>query len=230
MLPTITMWPSPERSRAGRNARVTRAVPRTFSSYIRRHASRSASATGSRPNAPPALFTSRRTSGSLATNASTEAGSVTSRATARATPPSAPMAAATRSRRSIRRAPATTSNPCRARARAVASPMPLEAPVTTATFGGAISVMAAGALGRPHARGQFDQHLPADRAVLVQQPQEHRTVDPERPAVGAGDDGGGPRSAVQHRHLAEVRAGPERRPLAPGHRQRDRAFQDQVEV
>src|SRR5256885_289244 len=105
MLPTITTWPSPERSRAGRNARVTRAVPRTFSSYIRRHASRSASATGSRPNAPPALFTSRRTSGTLATNASTEAGSVTSRATARATPPSAPTAAAPRSRRALPPAP-----------------------------------------------------------------------------------------------------------------------------
>src|SRR5712692_6829690 len=127
MLPITTTWPSPERSSAGRNALVTRAVPKRFNSYIRRHASRSASAMVSRPNAPPALFTRTRAAGTAAAKASTDSGSVTSSERARP-----PQDAATSRSRSRRRAPSTTSNPTLASARAVAAPIPLDAPVTTA--------------------------------------------------------------------------------------------------
>ena len=55
-----------------------RRTPSTFVSYIERHWSSSASAIGLSPRAPPALFTSSRQSGTEATKASTDAGSVTS--------------------------------------------------------------------------------------------------------------------------------------------------------
>src|SRR5581483_8247481 len=89
--------------------------------------SSSASATGSRPRAPPALLTSTAHSGTWAANASTDAVSVTSNASGRA-----PRGPATSRNRSIRRAPTTTSKPSFTRRAAVAAPMPLLAPVTTA--------------------------------------------------------------------------------------------------
>ena len=61
--------------------------------------------------------------------APTDSGSVTSAGTARTRPPSALILAATSSRRSTRRASSATAAPCRARATAVAAPMPLLAPV-----------------------------------------------------------------------------------------------------
>src|SRR5215218_4099776 len=60
--------------------------------------------------------------------------SVTSHSTAIAFPPSWDTLSTSSSRRSSRRAPAATAAPSAASARTVASPMPLEAPVTTATF------------------------------------------------------------------------------------------------
>src|SRR5439155_15604881 len=128
MLPTITTWPSPDRSSAGRKARVTLDVPRKFTSHIHRHASSSASATGSRPTAPPALLTSTRTSGTCETKVRTDSPSDTS--SDRARPPISP---AISSSRSSRLAPRTISNPEAASARAVAAPIPADAPVTTAT-------------------------------------------------------------------------------------------------
>src|SRR5918995_1795733 len=59
--------------------------------------------------------------------------SVTSHSTAIAFPPSWDTLSTSSSRRSLRRAPAATAAPSDASARTVASPMPLEAPVTTAT-------------------------------------------------------------------------------------------------
>src|SRR5712691_2317483 len=178
MLPTTTTCPSPEASSAGRNAFVTRTVPRKFSSYIRRQASSSASAIVSLPNAPPALFTSTRTSGTWDANAATEPGSVTSSGSARAEPPSRSMEPATSSRRSSRRAPRTTANPSAASDRAVAAPIPEEAPVTIAVPLSA-SDMAASLPGTmrtvpsthpPEAKPTFD---PGRR-------QEHRHRDDER--------------------------------------------------
>ncbi len=133
----MTTWPSPEATSAGSRARVIRSVPSTFVSNIQRHASTSASATGSSPFAPPALLTSTRQSGTAATKASTESWSVTSR---RSAVPS--TSAATAAQRSTLRAPSTTAKPDAASARAVAAPMPELAPVTTAT---GRSVITAGA-------------------------------------------------------------------------------------
>jgi hypothetical protein len=97
-------------------------------SYIERHFSSSAWATGSTPSAPPALLTSTESSGTVSASSATEWGSVTSSRIARP-----PISFASSSRRSSRRAAATTSNPALARARAVAAPIPLLAPVMTAT-------------------------------------------------------------------------------------------------
>src|SRR5438477_305474 len=66
MLPITTTCPFPDASRTGRRALVTRTVPRTFTSNIHRHSSTPAVAMGSRPSAPPALFTSTRASGIVA--------------------------------------------------------------------------------------------------------------------------------------------------------------------
>ncbi len=59
---------------------------------------------------------------------------VTSVGTASAVPPSARITSASRSRRSARRAASTTLAPARPNARAAASPIPAEAPVTIATL------------------------------------------------------------------------------------------------
>src|SRR5579872_5148239 len=124
----LTMTPSPEATSLGRRARVMRSVPITLVSHIWRHLPSSASVSGSRPSAPPALFTSTRHEATAAQKPSTDPASATSSASGHAPGSSAARA----SRRSRRRAPSTTSNPAAARARAVAAPMPLEAPVTTA--------------------------------------------------------------------------------------------------
>ena len=123
----VTMCPSPDAISVGSRACVTRSVPMTLVSNIHRQSSSSASATGSRPLAPPALLTSSFASGTAAAKAATDSASVTSRRTA---VPS--ISAAISAQRSTRRAPSTTWNPASASARAVAAPMPELAPVTTA--------------------------------------------------------------------------------------------------
>src|SRR5215510_13244868 len=88
--------------------------------------------------APPALVTrmSRRPKCSWvrATRRSTCASSPTSVGTTKATPPSAVMSWKTTSRFCCVRAASTTRTPDRARARAVARPIPEPAPVTIATW------------------------------------------------------------------------------------------------
>jgi hypothetical protein len=74
---TVTISPLPEAINAGSSARVTRNVPMTLVSHIQRQSSRSASATGCRPLAPPALFTSTSTRSSRCARESTAAPSVT---------------------------------------------------------------------------------------------------------------------------------------------------------
>jgi len=124
----LTSSPSPLATSAGSSAWVTRSVPSTLSSNICCHWAGSVSATVSRPNAPPALLTSTATSvpTSWASRA-TEAGSVTSQSTA-----VPPISAASGSMRSRLRAAHTTANPSAPSRLAVAAPMPLLAPVTTA--------------------------------------------------------------------------------------------------
>src|SRR5262245_7352743 len=121
------MCPFPLRSRAGNSAFVIRITPITFDSYISRQFSSSASATGSRPSAPPALLTRTETSGRASATRATESGSVTSRCRAR--PPASRAISSTRSRRL---AAPTTLNPAAASERKAAAPLPLLGPVTRA--------------------------------------------------------------------------------------------------
>src|ERR1044072_8192538 len=166
MLVTVTISPSPDPTRAPSRARVIRIVPITFASYIQRHCSSSASATGSRPRAPPAVVRSRSQRGRRAAKASPESGWVTSRAIASA----APISSAISSRRSSRRAPRTTRNPSPASARAVAAPIPLDAPVTTAVLltGGELT------------------HLRQVDPLQVVVPVDRRGVEGQGLAVGGG--------------------------------------------
>src|SRR5690606_33492714 len=99
-------------------------------SYIRCQSSTLASATGSRPIAPPALLTRTSQRSSEAASASTDSWEVTSSVTGVIPGTSA----ASLSSRLRRRAPATTWKPSAASRRAVASPIPLLAPVTTTVF------------------------------------------------------------------------------------------------
>src|SRR5829696_2422650 len=89
-------------------------------------------------NMTPALLTRMsmlpNSSTALRTRSWACCSSVTSHSTAIASPPSRDTLSTSSSRRSLRRAPATTVAPSVASARTVASPMPLEAPVTTATL------------------------------------------------------------------------------------------------
>src|SRR5512139_2012576 len=115
---------------AGRSALVTLRRPITFTSYIARQSSGSDSATGCDPNAPPALLTRTCSVGpTFAASADTSSVEVTSQRTA---VPS--ISAASSWTRSARRAAQTTWYPSAARRRAVAAPIPLLAPVTTAVF------------------------------------------------------------------------------------------------
>src|SRR5436190_14179887 len=160
------MCPWPLARSAGRSAFVTRTTPSTFDSYIARQRSSSASAIGSRPRAPPAECTIKLTSSSAPASSSTEAGSVTSRRSARP-----PTSRATSSQRSTRRAAATMSKPAAARTRALAAPIPLEAPVTIAVPRDDDGAISAGSQPRGPARRRLLREragLPvADRDVVV---------------------------------------------------------------
>src|SRR6266487_319808 len=136
----LLTWPWLRRT-SGRAARVIRRRPSTFVSHMRTTSSSLIASTGSWPSARPALLTSRssrpQTRPTSATNASTLAAEVTSSSS-----PMPPVSSATRRTRSARRAPSTGRKPFPARARAVAAPMPLEPPVTTATrFEAALSTV-----------------------------------------------------------------------------------------
>src|SRR5436190_11093834 len=107
--------------------------PSRLAPTIRRHSSVSAPVIGPRSITPALLTsTSTRPSSDFARSMSecAAASSETSHVTASASPP---MREASASMRSERRAASTTPNPASARATAVASPIPDEAPVTTAT-------------------------------------------------------------------------------------------------
>src|SRR5699024_2802943 len=155
---TKSTSPRPLRRRAGSSALVTRRAPSTLVSYIRCHLPRSASATGSTPRAPPATWTTALSSSPNSScvrsaSAATDASSVTS------TPRVAqPVSSASACSRSSRRATARTCQPSATRRRAVARPMPDEAPVTTAVRGVEGSV-ASWVLGEVMA-SQYAEHVP----------------------------------------------------------------------
>ena len=121
---------APSRARsAGSSAFVTRITPGDVRlPHLRASCSSSASAIGSSPSAPPALWTITSTLGSSSASAADRVriGDVELAAPARRPPRRAA------SQRSSRRAAATVSKPAAASARTVAAPIPLEAPVTSA--------------------------------------------------------------------------------------------------
>src|SRR3954468_201532 len=123
MLPMFTMCPPC--SRCGSARRVMRTSPLMFVSMIVCSSSSVDSANGSRPRARPALLTRMSTppssSSARSTNETQLARSVTSSSSAT----SASMA-------STRRAPPATRTPASRNCFTVASPMPLDAPVTIA--------------------------------------------------------------------------------------------------
>ncbi len=112
------------------NARPVCSRPLRLVAIIRSHSSGSADSNGA-PSMTPAFATTRSAGPSpdrtAPAAASTAARSVTSTGTA-----SPPISAAIASRRSLRRPRTATAAPAAANARAVASPSPLVAPVTTA--------------------------------------------------------------------------------------------------
>src|SRR5215471_3726017 len=130
---SITMAPSPLAIRRGNSALVRLSEPITLTSYMVCQSASCASATYSMPNAPPATLTSTSHRSRDCANASTAATSVTSRISACAEPPRARAWAAASSSRSARRAARITWKPALASCAAVAAPIPLLAPVTTAT-------------------------------------------------------------------------------------------------
>ncbi len=128
-----TTSPRRDARSSGRNAFVARTVPSTFVSYIARHSSILASSTWSTPRPNPAMLSSACTgprAPASATSRATSSSDVTSPTTG-----CAPVRSATSARRSARRANATTSQPRARRNRTHASPMPDDAPVTTARRG-----------------------------------------------------------------------------------------------
>jgi hypothetical protein len=115
---------------------VTLSTPRTFVSIMRSQSSGSASWIGASPAASPAEFTStstsRHVSGSAPSAARTASRSRTSSVIASVPMPcSCSSSSASASSRSPRRATSTSRSPAAANERAHASPMPLDAPVTT---------------------------------------------------------------------------------------------------
>ncbi len=131
------MVPEPDASRAGSSAWVTRSVPSTFTSYIHCQSATEPDSTGSSPRAPPALLTRRVTGpgawAAASASPATDSSEVMSQVTAVACPPAAVISATRSVSRSARRAAASTWKPSAARRRAVAAPIPLDAPVTMAT-------------------------------------------------------------------------------------------------
>ena len=128
---TLTMVPSPRGIIAATAARIARSAEKKLSSS---EAWKSASLTFAKPSrrscTPPTLLTSTSSRPCCSTAWSTSragpSGSI--RSTAKGSTPSRPSRGATV------RAPATTSAPSAASSRATARPMPLLAPVTTATL------------------------------------------------------------------------------------------------
>ena len=139
------MCPEPCRRRVGRTAPTAKNTPFTFTTSTSTVHSQSSTRTFSRAERgmTPALFTRRSIRPQCARQApatpSTARRSVMSAGSTRARPPLieprglSSTRAATASRRSTRQSVSATQYPAEASATAVASPIPLDAPVTIAT-------------------------------------------------------------------------------------------------
>ncbi|MCY1437561.1 hypothetical protein D9M71_537280 [compost metagenome] len=131
------IWPARCCCMSGSVAAIPCSTPRMFTSIIRFH-SLTFNASSFESGITPALLmsTSTRPCNSTAKSMKDCMSSrlVTSSASTSAVPPAERMSSARASRRSVRRAPRTTRAPLLASRRAVASPIPLLAPVITMTL------------------------------------------------------------------------------------------------
>src|SRR5579875_21693 len=133
----LTIAPPPVRSMAAISYFIPRNVPRMFVAIPRSNSAGSMSASGAGSGPALALLNAASSRPYLSTAASTrsrtEPASDTSARTAAAWPPRASIRFATDSRAAASRAARTTAAPAAANASAVAAPIPLLAPATSAT-------------------------------------------------------------------------------------------------
>src|SRR4051812_39555506 len=203
------MWPPPASPMIGSAAWVQYRRPSRLTLIMRCQCSTSAPATGP-SNITPSLLIRMSSPSSAAADSSTNeraaAWSVTSTSWTWTVPPSRPIRSASASRRSRRRAPAATAAPWLASACTVASPIPDEAPVTTALRPSREPAIL-GTRGR-----RLDRRLRGDLLGLTDRGAVERVG--QRPHVGAGrclEDVGGhalaarqPAVGTEHdRHLAQ---------------------------
>src|SRR6266581_2852291 len=128
MEPMVTKCPVPRRTRCGTRARVTRKGARRFTAIVRENSSGVVSTTGLMKKMPALFTTTSGTPRSVSTRPrarSTATGSVTSQR--RSVRPSAVPSTRVRASR-------TTCAPAAYRSSATASPIPRDAPVTSASF------------------------------------------------------------------------------------------------
>ena len=137
MLAVFTMWPSPCAARSGRKARIPWMTPHRLTPSTHFHAE-SGPNHGSARLATPALLqttcTDPKRSIAAAARALTAASSLTSVGTASVLPPRPAICSAAARSAGCSTSASTTSSPARANRSASAKPIPLAAPVTTATF------------------------------------------------------------------------------------------------
>src|SRR5829696_8399037 len=177
---------------------------------MRSHSSVGAPTTGP-SSITPALLITTSSRPSSATARSTAAiawpWSVTSVSTATARPPSAAIAATSASSRSVRRAATATAAPCPASARAAASPMPLLAPVTSATVPSSVSVMPPDyQIAHCYHAAPYANDLPARAQGTPSAEEEARHP---RPEVGQGSQEEGGCSSAPRRVHARVHDDPQ---------------------
>ena len=127
VLDMFTIRGAGERSSSGSIALVTRSAPYTFVSITVRSASTSSIVGSCTPSSTRPAIPAVAAAPALRTE-------VTSSATPNASTPSARRPCTAASRRSSSRAPTATRNPVAPRPRAIARPIPLFAPVTSATL------------------------------------------------------------------------------------------------
>src|SRR4051794_3249645 len=187
---------------------ATYSSPWRLSATIRSHSSTGASTIGPSSITPALLMTmsSRPSSRTVRSTAATAC----SRSVASVSIDRPPICSASASRRSLRRAATATVAPSAASARAVASPMPLLAPVTRATVSCSALLMPGGLHGAPlgHARRDRGVRLADRRDAALDRGLARRAVAEDQRRRRGGGIGPVARGALDH-HAARA-GGPDK--------------------
>src|SRR6201996_3754669 len=200
---TLSTAPAPRRTIAGTNAEVSATGASTSTRSCSRSGPGSASANGP-PVAKPALLTSTEISSSSASMRAgsrlREASLVRSQPTPTARTPNCAVSwAASSSSLGLRRATSTSECPRRASSRAIAAPIPAEAPVTSAALPGVGSGRLIGLRrsvpatpwARPPERGEITLHgVPWARERRRLERMSTEAASADAPAQPARPDGG----------------------------------------